>query len=151
MKKTSKPKYKLATSLFVLALITNIPKAYALENLNVDYSYKGDMLELINPFYWDYDYNSVEIKTDHTLIRMTKEEFQNLLNENEDKITINDESTIITYDKNTLKEASIKALEDYSKNPEILKKVILNGGVTIIFLGSTILAIKGEKRKKKLK
>ena len=148
MKQVSKPKYKLLASLFTIALISNIPKGYADENLSVDYNYNGNMIELINPFYWDYEYNAVEIRTDHTLIRMTKEEFENLLNNNEDTIVINDDSTIITYDKNILKEASIKAQENYNKSSEIVKKVILNGGVTIVFLGSTILAINSEKQKK---
>lgn len=148
-------KYKLASSLGALALTFSLLPSVALasEDLTVEYKYTGDMVSLINPTYFDYDYNTVVIKTDNTNINMTREEFEALFNTDEEVITISDGGSTISYDKNDLYGASMEAIENYSPNKEILKKVILNGGVSVVVLGATGLCIYNEfkDRQKKLK
>ena len=146
-----KASFKLAPALCAIALSASITPAYAESFLTIDYTYSGDLVSLINPLYWDYDYNTVEINSEHTHMRMGKDEFNKLIDTNEDIITINDGNTVITYDVNELKEASLEAEKIYSPNTELIKKIALNGGITIAVLGFTVLAISEESKQKKLK
>ena len=111
----TKRKLKLTKALFTMAIITSMP-AYAIadEQIDVKYVYSGDLITMINPTYWDYDYNTVIIKTSNTNIRLTKEEFDDLLSTNNDEIMIEDEGSYIIYNKETLIKASEIADECYN-------------------------------------
>ena len=144
-------KMKLTKTLFAFAIISSLPSnAYADENINVEYEYNGDLITMINPSYWDYDYNTVIISTKNTNIRLTREEFEELLNTDKDNITIEDGSSKIIYNKQDLTNSSIVAKENYNPNNEIVKKILLDGGVTLAALISTGLCVYIERKQKKL-
>lgn len=144
-------KMKLTKAFFALAITSSIPAtASAIENMNIEYSYSGDLITMINPTYWDYDYNTVQITTPNTNLRLTKEEFNELLNTNAKEIIINDGASTITYTKQDLIEKAQIADDNYNPNNEIIKKVVLNGGVTLLIITGTALCIYTERKQKKL-
>ena len=123
--------------------------AYADDEVQVTYSHAEDLISLFNPFYWDYEYDTVDIKTSNTNIRMSAEDFQQKLSE--DEIVFDDGISTVKYDKELLSEASDEALDSYSPDGYYIKKVILNGLITTIVLGSTILSISSERKNKQKK
>ena len=148
----SNNKLKLTKSLFTLALLTALPSsAYADETINVKCEYSGNLITMINPTYWDYDYNIISISTPNTNIRLTKEEFNDLINNSSNEVIINDEGSTVIYNKEDLLKQFNNAENIYNENSEIIKKIVLNGGVTIIIVISTSLCIYGENKTKKLK
>ena len=88
----SNNKLKLTKSLFTLALLTALPSsAYADETINVKCEYSGNLITMINPTYWDYDYNIISISTKNTNIRLTKEEFNDLINNSSNEVIMTKE------------------------------------------------------------
>ena len=145
-------KLKLTKAFFAFAILSTLPAhAYADENISVEYEYSGDLITMIDPTYWNYDYNTVNISTKNTNIRLTKEEFEKILSTEESDITINDGGSIVTYNKQELISEAEVAENMYNKDGEIMKKVILNGGVTLIIVMSTGLCLYNEAKTNKLK
>ena len=104
---------------------------------------------MINPTNWDYNYNTAIIKTANTNITINSEELEALVDTDDDTLTISDGGSTITYNKSDLKKEMISAKESYNPNGEKVKKIILNGGVTITFLGATGLCIYNEMKERK--
>ena len=145
-------KYKLTKSIFSLVLLTSIPvNAYADDSLNVECEYSGDLACMIDPTYWNYDYNIVKVSTNNTCIRLTKDKFFDLINTSNNEVVIDDGGSTIIYDKKELLGKFEEAKLIYNENDEIIKKMVLNGGVTLIIVISTGLCMYHEGKMKKLK